>query len=69
MRSLTEQLSAAHRASGLSVGELLAKSGLELERSSLQRKLSGDLRLNIEEAEAIAKVLGVKIVLDTGAAA
>lgn len=64
MRTLTEQLSEAHRKSGLSVGELLSKSGLDIERSSLQRKLSGALRMNLDEAEALAKALAIKLTYD-----
>ncbi len=66
MRSLPEQLNDAFERSGLSVQQLsillLEKSGLEIERSSLQRKLKGKLRLNTDEAQALATVLGVTLV-------
>lgn len=62
MRSLPEQLDAAFEATGWSVQALLEKSGLEIERSSLQRKLKGKLRLNTDEAQVLATVLGVTLV-------
>lgn len=67
MRSITEQLSDARERSGLSVAKLLAKSGLAMERSALQRKLSGDRPLHVREAQALAKALGITLVWDPGA--
>jgi len=69
VRSLTEQLCDAFKRSGWSVAELLTKSGLDIERSSLDRKLKGELRLNVDEAQALANALGVTLVWMPGEAA
>lgn len=61
MRSITEQLAEARKRSGLSVAKLLTKSGLQLERSTLQRKLSGDRPLHTDEAESLARAMGVTL--------
>lgn len=61
MLTLVEQLHAAFVRSKLSVAELLSRTELDLDRSSLHRKLRGELRMNTEEAERIATVLGVTI--------
>jgi hypothetical protein len=61
MLTLVEQLNAAFVRSKLSVAELLSRTELDLDRSSLHRKLRGELRMNTEEAERIATVLGVTI--------
>ena len=61
MVTLTQQLNAAFEESGWSVAELLAKTGLPIDRSSLSRKLKGELRMNTDEAETIASALGVTI--------
>jgi transcriptional regulator with XRE-family HTH domain len=61
MKPIAEQLREAFEASGWSVRELLDKSGLSIDRSSLSRKLSGQLRTKTEEAEAIARALGVLV--------
>jgi hypothetical protein len=45
-----------------SVSKLLDESGLECDRSSLQRKLSGDQKLTTAEAERLAEVLGCPLV-------
>jgi len=47
---------------GWSVPRLLDESGLDCDRSSLQRKLSGDQKLSTEEAEKLAEVLGCTLV-------
>lgn len=62
MQTLTEQLYEAFVASGLSVAELLTQSGLDIERSSLSRKLRGELRMNTDEAEALARELKIVLV-------
>lgn len=55
--SLTAQLRTAFENTGWSVQELLDRSGLAIDRSSLARKLSGDLPLKVTEAEALAKAI------------
>ena len=45
-----------------SVPQLLKASGLKCDRSSLQRKLTGDQKLATEEAERLAEVLGCTLV-------
>lgn len=62
MRSITEQLKDAFERSGWSMSELLKRSGLDLDRSSLARKLNGELRMNVDEAQALAKALNVTLV-------
>lgn len=47
---------------GWSVPRLLKESGLDLDRSSLQRKLSGFQKLSTEEAETLAECLGCTLV-------
>lgn len=69
MRSLTEQLNEAFQRSGLSVAELLTKSGIDVDRSSLSRKLKGELRMNVDEAQALAAALDVTLVWMPGDAA
>lgn len=53
--------------SGISVAKLLAKSGLQMERSALQRKLSGGRPLHVSEAQALAKALGITLAWDPNA--
>src|SRR5262245_45732759 len=62
VKPIAEQLRVAHEASGWSVQELLEKSGLEIDRSSLARKLTGDLPMKTREAEVLARTLGVQVV-------
>lgn len=61
MHTLTRLLSEAFERSGLSVAGLLSRSGLPLERSTLQRKLSGDVRMTVDEMIALAAVLDVRV--------
>lgn len=44
------------------MAELLKKSGLDLERSSLDRKLKGSVRMNCDEAQTLADTMGVPLV-------
>ena len=60
---LRHDLLLAFIASRLSVRELRERAGITCERSSLQRKLRGQSPLRLEEAEAIAAALGLRIVL------
>lgn len=62
MRTLIEQLRDAYRRSGWTMEELLARSGLDLDRSSLRRKLldvKDPIPMKTEEAESLAVALGV----------
>lgn len=59
--SLVEQLRRAQVEKGWSVQQLLDKSGLNLERSSLQRKLKGTVPATSEEVEALAKALDITL--------
>lgn len=61
VRTLTEQLNEAFERSGWSVAELLEKSNFDIDRSSLSRKLKGELRMNTDEAEVLATVLQTTI--------
>lgn len=62
MRSLVEQLRDAFEAKEWSVAKLLESSGLTIDRTSLAKKLKGDIRLNTDEAQAIARALEVTLV-------
>lgn len=62
MPTIVEQLRVAFEASELSIPQLLERAGLELNRSSLGRKLSGELDMWTKEAEALAKALGIRLV-------
>jgi hypothetical protein len=71
MRSLVEQLRDAYEKSGLTMDELLDRSGLDLDRSSLRRKLLVDsdskndrsIPMKTEECEALARALDVTLVV------
>jgi hypothetical protein len=71
MRSLVEQLRDAYERSGWTMDELLERSGLEIDRSSLRRKLLVDadsrqdrsIPMRTEECEALARALGVTLVV------
>jgi transcriptional regulator with XRE-family HTH domain len=60
--TICEQLREALKRSDLTVSQLLAKSGLEIARSTLQRKISGHEAMRTSEAEALATALGVTLV-------
>lgn len=68
MISLREQLDIARRVKRWSIAKLLKESGLECDRCSLQRKLTGTQSLRTEEAEALAKALDCTLVWPTAAA-
>ncbi len=61
VRTLSEQVRDAFEKTGWSVAELLRRSGLDIDRSSLARKLSGDLPMKTGEAECLAAVLDVTL--------
>jgi transcriptional regulator with XRE-family HTH domain len=58
---LVEQIRRAQLERGWSVQQLLAQSGLQLERSTLNRKLLGDTPTTDAECEALAKALGIQL--------
>ena len=60
-RSLREQLRDAWSASGLTLRELLLLAGLDMDETSLGRKLSGAQSMRLEEGEALANALRVRI--------
>lgn len=62
MKTLAEQLHAALKAKNWSVPQLLKATKWKIDRTSLQRKLSGDQKLSTEEAEEIAEILGCTLV-------
>ncbi len=50
-----------HRTKKLTLGQLLTDSGLEMDRSTLHRKLNGVAPLSLDEADAIARPLGMRV--------
>ncbi len=66
--SLVEQIRRAQVERGWSVQQLLELSGLSIDRSSLQRKLSGAVPATTEECEALARALGITLVWPLGGA-
>jgi hypothetical protein len=71
---LVQQIRSEQERLGLSVQELLERSGLPLERSTLQRKLTGRVPMTDVECEALANAMGLVLVWPkkkrrTGAAA
>ncbi len=66
MRTLVEQLRDAYEKTGWTMDELLDKSGLEIDRSSLRRKLldvKDPIPMKTEEAEALAQALDTTLVV------
>ena len=61
VKTLAEQLLVAFKAKEWSVPELLRRSKLECDRTSLYRKLHGQQKLSTEECERLAEVLGITI--------
>lgn len=57
VKSLAEQLHDAMVKKEWSVPQLLKESKLKCDRSSLQRKLTGEQKLSTEEAQILAAVL------------
>lgn len=45
----------------LTMGKLLAATGLDIDRSTLHRKMHGDAPMSLDEAKAIGASLGVKV--------
>lgn len=59
---LVRQIRTAQLVQGMSVQQLLEKSGLELDRSTLQRKLTGEVPTTDFECEALARALKIQLV-------
>jgi ribosome-binding protein aMBF1 (putative translation factor) len=57
-----EQIRIAQQRLGLSTQQLLDKSKLSIDRSSLHRKLTGAVPTTDTECEALAKALGITLV-------
>jgi hypothetical protein len=70
-RTIIEQLRGAYERSNWTMDELLERSGLEIDRSTLRRKLLVDknsktdrnVPMRTDEAEALAHALGVTLVV------
>lgn len=62
VRNIQEQIRDAFERSRLSMVQLLELAHLDLDVSSLSRKIHGKQSLRVEEAEAIARALGIRIV-------
>lgn len=45
----------------MSVGKLREVTGLEIDRSSMSRKIRGVQPMSLDEADAVASVLGLRI--------
>lgn len=60
---LVEQIRTAQRERGWSTQELLERSGLKMDRSTLHRKLSGDTPMTDAECEALALCMGITLVV------
>jgi ribosome-binding protein aMBF1 (putative translation factor) len=58
---LVQQIREAHEKRGWSVQQLLDKSGLPIDRSTLHRKLKGDVASTTIEIEALATALEITI--------
>lgn len=71
MRTLVEQIRDAYQKSGWTMEKLLEESGLDIDRSTLRRKILVDEKsktdrnvpLRTSEAEALARALGVTLVV------
>lgn len=62
MRTLLGQLQDAFARKEMSLAELLRKSGLDMNVSNLSRRMSGEVPFRLEEAEAVAVALDVRLV-------
>lgn len=66
VRTLVEQLRDAYEKTGWTMDELLARSGLDLDRSSLRRKLldvKDPIAMKTDECEVLARTLDVTLVV------
>lgn len=58
---LVEQIRSAKEARGWSTQHLLDKSGLRIDRSTLHRKLAGEVPTTDSECEALAQALAIQL--------
>jgi len=66
MRTLVEQLRDAYEKTGWTMEELVERSGLEIDRSALRRKIldvKDPIPMKTDEAEALARALDVTLVV------
>lgn len=61
VQKIHEQLLAAYKRTGWTIADLLVRSGIKKDRSSLRRKLIGEQLMSCAEAERLAQVLGVTL--------
>ena len=62
MLTLTQQIERARADRKLTVAELLRRSGLDIDRSTLHRKLKGETPVTADECQALAACLGLTLV-------
>lgn len=66
MRTLVEQLRDAYEKTGMTMEQLVEKSGLDIDRSALRRKLldvKDPIPMKTSECEALARALDVTLVV------
>lgn len=66
MRTLVEQIRDAYEKSGWTMEKLVERSGLDIDRSTLRRKIldvKDPVAMKTAEAEALAHALGVTLVV------
>lgn len=66
MRTLVEQLRDAYEKTGWTMDKLVEKSGLDIDRSALRRKIldvKDPIPMKTDEAEALARALDVTLVV------
>lgn len=66
MRTLVEQLRDAYEKTGWTMEELVSRSGLDIDRSALRRKIldvKDPIPMKTDEAEALARALDVTLVV------
>jgi transcriptional regulator with XRE-family HTH domain len=61
VRTIVEQIRDAWKSRDWSAKELLERSGLTLDRSTLERKLRGEVAMRTDEAQRLADALGITI--------
>lgn len=61
MRTVPEQLERARVRRKLSVAELLRRSKLTIDRTSLTRKLKGQQRMYVDEAQVLSNVMVARL--------
>jgi plasmid maintenance system antidote protein VapI len=59
--AVQQKLLRAFSERGISVRELREASGLPIDRSTMHRKIHGDTPMTLEEADCVARVLGMRL--------